>query len=224
LLPQQYLQVTFGYSTPKIMVAIVRRDQPTDPLVRESVKYPARQAKPLKTKIEKERCFMSAKNPKDVFLTLLSDARNNTERSASLYREISELAQNPDVQEALEARAFVAEKNLEVLDQCFEIIEEKPVKLKGRLHDVFVEDFKKELGEIQSPAARHLYILAKATHLAHLRFAEYAMLIAASDVTGHYGVGLLLESVLADKLAFLERTQRLVRHIIEGKIAQRLAA
>lgn len=49
----------------------------------------------------------------------------------------------------------------------------------------------------------HLYILAKASHLAHLRFAEYAMLIAASDVTGHYGVGVLLESVLADKLALL---------------------
>jgi ferritin-like metal-binding protein YciE len=167
---------------------------------------------------------MPAKNPKEVFLMLLSDARNNTERSANVYREISKMAQNPDVKEALEARAFVADKNLEALDQCFEIIGEKPVKLSGRLQDVFVEDFKKELAEIQSPAARHLYILAKATHLAHLRFAEYAMLIAASDVTGHYGVGLLLESVLADKLAFLERTQRLVRHIIEGKVAERLAA
>ena len=89
---------------------------------------------------------------------------------------------------------------------------------------VFVEDFKRELAEIQSPAARHLYVLARATHLAHLRFAEYAMLIAAADVSGHYGVGVLLESVLADKLAFLERTRRLVRHIIEGKIAERLAA
>ncbi len=167
---------------------------------------------------------MPVKNPKDVFLTLLSDARNNTERSANVYKEISELAQNPDVQEALEARAFVAERNLEALDRCFEIIGEEPAKLRGRLHDVFVEDFKKELAEIQSPAARHLYILAKATHLAHLRFAEYAMLIAASDVSEHYGVGLLLESILADKLAFIERTQRLVRHIIEGKVADRLAA
>jgi len=69
-----------------------------------------------------------------------------------------------------------------------------------------------------------VYVLARATHLAHLRFAEYAMLIAAADISGHYGVGVLLESVLADKLAFLERTRRLVRHIIEGKIAERLAA
>lgn len=40
-------------------------------------------------------------------------------------------------------------------------------------------------------------------HLAHLRFAEYAALIAAADRTGHFGVGVLLESVLAHKLAFL---------------------
>jgi len=167
---------------------------------------------------------MPAKNPKEVFLMLLSDARNSTERSADLYREISQMAQNPDLQEALEARAFVTQRNLEALDQCFEIIGEQPVKLSGRLQEVFVEDFKRELAEIQSPAARHLYILAKAIHLAHLRLAEYAALVAAADVSGHYGVGVLLESVLADKLAFLERDRRLVRHIIEGKIAERLAA
>jgi ferritin-like metal-binding protein YciE len=167
---------------------------------------------------------MPVKNPKEVFLMLLSDARNNTERSAGVYREVSEMALNPDVKEALEARAFVAEKNLEVLDQCFELIGEEPVELSGRLQEVFVEDFKRELAEIQSSAARHLYILAKAIHLAHLRIAEYTALVAAADVTGHYGVGVLLESVLADKLAFLERDRRLVRHIIEGKIAERLAA
>jgi len=167
---------------------------------------------------------MAAKNPKEVFLTLLSDARQNTERSAKLYQEFSKAAQNPDVQEALEARAFITQRNLETLDKVFDTIGEQPVKLSGRLHDVFVEDFKRELAEIQSPAARHIYVLAKATHLAHLRFAEYAALIAAADITGHYGVGVLLESVLAEKLAFLERTRRLVRHLIEGKVAERLVA
>jgi ferritin-like metal-binding protein YciE len=167
---------------------------------------------------------MSVKNPIEVFLMLLSDARTNTQRSAKLYREISDMAQNPEVQQALEARALVTENNLQALDQCFEIIGEKPHKPSGRLQEVFVEDFKRELAEIQSTAAKHLYILAKAAHLAHLRTAEYAALVLAADVTGHYGIGVLLESVLADKLAFVERDRRLVRHIIEGKLAERLAA
>ena len=36
-------------------------------------------------------------------------------------------------------------------------------------------------------------------------------LIAAADVTGHPAVGVLLESCLADMLAFAERTKRLIR-------------
>ena len=167
---------------------------------------------------------MAIKDPREIFVMLLSDARNNTERSAKVYQEFSQAAQNPDVQEALEARAFIAKTNLETLDKVFEMIGEKPVKLSGRLHDVFVEDFKRELAEIQSPAAKHVFVLAKATHLAHLRFAEYAALIAAADATGQFGVGVLLESVLADKLVFLERTRRLIRHMVEGKVAERLAA
>jgi len=42
------------------------------------------------------------------------------------------------------------------------------VKLTGRLQEIFLEDFRKELNEIESPA-KHLFILAKLSHLTHLR-------------------------------------------------------
>ena len=166
---------------------------------------------------------MSAENPKEVFVLLLSNARNNTERSIKAYETIGQNAENQDVQDALKARKFIAEENLKTLDECFEMIGERPVQLSGKLVDVFIEDFKRELEQFQSPAARHLYILAKATHLAHLRFAEYAALVAAADASENYGVGVLLESVLADKLAFLERDRRLVRHLISTRVKDRLA-
>ncbi len=50
---------------------------------------------------------MSVKNPKELFVTILSQARQGTDRSAAIYKELGELAQNPEIQEALEARAFV---------------------------------------------------------------------------------------------------------------------
>jgi hypothetical protein len=92
------------------------------------------------------------------------------------------------------------------------------------LLDVFVEDFRRELAEIPSPEARRLFVLAKASLLAHIRLGEYKFLIAAADITGHFGVGVLLESCLADELAFIERTRRLVRSIAEAKIALRAAS
>lgn len=167
---------------------------------------------------------MPVNSPKELFVKMLSDVRQRTEKATKIYEQLSEVAQEPNIKEALQSRAFLQDKILSSLDRCFELIGEKPVPLSGRLHEVFVEDFKRELAEIQAPAAKALFVLIKANHLMHLAIAEYVALIAMSDVSGHFGVGVLLESCLADKLAFVERTRRLIRHAIEAKHALKLAA
>jgi ferritin-like metal-binding protein YciE len=161
---------------------------------------------------------MSIRNPKELFVMLLSDVRQGAERATKIYQEMAQAAQDQNVKEALEARAFVSDKVLGTLDKCFNLIGEQPVKLSGRLHDVFVEDWRREVGEIQSPEAKLLYILAKAHHLNSLRMGEYVALIETADTTGHYGLGVLLESCLADKLAFAERNRRLIRNIVEARV------
>ena len=162
---------------------------------------------------------MAIKSPKEVFVLLLSDLRQGAESTTKVFQEMGRVVQDPDIKEALEARVFVSSKILDTLDECFKRIGEKPVKVSGRLHDVFLEDFRKELAEIQSPEAKHLFILAKANHLIHLRIGEYVALIAAADVTGHYALGVLLESCLANKLAFVERTRRLIREKLRLELA-----
>lgn len=104
---------------------------------------------------------MPVNNPKELFVQLLSGLRQGTERSTKIYQEISKFAEDPDVKEALEARAFVSEKVLATLDQCFKLIGEQPTQDNSRLHETFVEDFRRELSEIPNPAARHLFILVK---------------------------------------------------------------
>jgi ferritin-like metal-binding protein YciE len=167
---------------------------------------------------------MPVKNPKELFVLMLSNLRQGTERTTKIFEEISQMVQDPEIKEALEARGFVSEKILDTLDHCFELIGEQPVKVSGHLYEVFAEDFRKELAEMQNPTVRRLFILAKASHLVHLRIAEYKALIAAADLSGHYAVGVLLESCLADKLAFAERTQRFIRAIAEIKIAEKITS
>jgi len=82
---------------------------------------------------------------------------------------------------------------------------------------------RKGLVEIKSPIARHLFVLAKLAHLNHIRIGAFEALIAA-DVTGHPGVGVLLESAKAARLAFAERTRRLARQIVEAKVVERKIA
>ena len=167
---------------------------------------------------------MPMNNPKELFIKMLSDVRQRTEHMTKIYQELAGIVQDPTIKEALESRVFLQDKILSSLDRCFKLVGEKPVQLSGRLQEVFIEDFRRELAEIQSPAVKALFVLVKANQLVHLCIAEYGALIAMADVSGHLGVGVLLESCLADKLAFVERTRRLIRHTIESKHALKLAA
>ncbi len=43
---------------------------------------------------------MPVKDPKEMFVKLLSDVRQGTERTTKIFEEMSTLAQDPDVKEA----------------------------------------------------------------------------------------------------------------------------
>jgi ferritin-like metal-binding protein YciE len=167
---------------------------------------------------------MPVNNPQEMFVLLLSDVRRKTERSIEFYRELNKIAEIPEFKEAFEARAFVAEKSLDKIDEAFKLINQKPVTLTGRAEEIFVEDFRRELAEIKAPVVRRIFVLSKLMHLTHLRIGEYMALVAAADTTGHFGVGVLLESCLGDHLAFVERNRRLIRNVIEAKATAQATA
>jgi len=159
-------------------------------------------------------------NAKELFVFLLSDLRQGAERTIKIFHELGKLAQDRDIKQVLDARVLVSHKILATLDEAFKLIGSTPVKMSPQIDDAFVEDFRRELAEIQTPEARRLFILVQASHLIHLRIGEYSALISAADVSGHYGAGILLESCLADKVAPRERTRRLIREHLQNDIAR----
>lgn len=167
---------------------------------------------------------MAIKNHRELFIMLLSNVWQGAERSSKIYQEMSNVAQDKGIKEALEARMFVANQNMKALEECFKLMGEKPVKLVSKMSDTFVEDFHRELAEIQAPEAKALFVLTKACHLTHLRLGEYVALVAAADLTGHHGVGVILQSIAAEKLAFAERTRHFIRNILEKRVAGQMAA
>ena len=167
---------------------------------------------------------MPLKDPKDLFVVMLSDLRHGAERSHQIYEELGKAAQEPEIKEALDAREFISSQLLSKLDECFRLIGEKPMPRNQPLYDAFVEDFRRELKEIQSPLVRKIFVLAKASRLMHMRIGEYVALIAAADMHEHPAVGVLLESCLADKMAFVERTKRLIRAHIRDHVREEVLA
>jgi len=167
---------------------------------------------------------MQIKTPKELFFFFFTDVRQGAEKAETIYEEIGQLVQDPQIKESLQAREFVSGKVLATLDECFRILGEQPAKLSGRLQETLIEDFRRELAEIQGPAARRIFALVKLNHVAQFRISEYRALIAAAEAVGHYGVSLLLETCLADRLTFVDRTQRFLRAMVETKVSERAAS
>jgi len=166
-----------------------------------------------------------SEEPQGIFVTLLSEARQNAEKAVELHKELAEMAgDHAQIKELIEAHAFIAAKALEHLDLSFKLIGARPVVVKARLHhEVFVEELRKHLAEIKSPIARHIFFLAKLAHLNHIRIGEFEALLAA-NVTGHQGVATLLEAAKAARVAAAERTRDLARRIVEVKVLERKLA
>ena len=167
---------------------------------------------------------MPLKTPKELFVAMLSDLRHGAERSHQIYEELGKAAQEPEIKEALDAREFISSQILSRLDECFRLIGEKPMPRNQPLYDAFVQDFRRELKEIQSPLVRKIFVLSKASRLMHMRIGEYIALIAAADMLDHPAVGVLLESCLADKMAFAERTKRLIREHVREHVGEKVLA
>jgi ferritin-like metal-binding protein YciE len=156
--------------------------------------------------------MMKVSNPKELFTLLLSDLAQGAELAGKFFQELVPVVQDQEVKETLEARVFLSRKVTETLTQCFTLIGEKPAPTNGGLLKMFVEESRKQLGDMQSPEARKLFILARLNTLLHLRIGEYRTLIAAADAAGHYGVAALLAGCLADNLAFTKRVRQIIQN------------
>jgi len=166
---------------------------------------------------------MSVNDPMDTFVRLLSHVRQTTERSSEIYEALAKVVEKDEIAEALNARSFIRATELAKIDEAFRLIGKTPVELSGKIRDTFLENTREELATLSSPAVKKIFVLAKVIHLAHWRIGEWKALVAAADFTGHYAVGVLLESCLADDMAFAERTGRILRKLAKAKIASKMA-
>src|ERR1051325_8364685 len=119
---------------------------------------------------------MKVSNPKELFVLLLSDLAQGAERASQFFQELIPFVQEQEVKETLEARVFLSDKINETLAQCFKLIGEKPVPFNGGVLKMYVEDIRKQLGEMQPPEVKQLFIMNKVETLLHLRIGEYKAL------------------------------------------------
>jgi ferritin-like metal-binding protein YciE len=166
---------------------------------------------------------MPIQDAEELFITILSNVRAREERSLQIWQEMSQMAEREEVKEILETRVFLTKEAIHNLDEAFRLLGKQPIQpTTTRLHDVFVEDFRREYNEIPSPQLKALYVIHKAQSLVQLQISAYTGLIAMADFMGDIPVSALLETNRAAEMVFVDRAKLLMRMIGEAVVARRL--
>jgi ferritin-like metal-binding protein YciE len=161
--------------------------------------------------------------PQELFVALLSNVMRREEKMGDIMTLIAGKAQDADIKQALESREYVREQQVMALDRCFKLLGVEPTEPETRLHEIFVEDFKKQVAAIEGPVAKRLFVLAKINNLMRLHANEYAVLAAMADLTNNYGVAVLLEACQATNDALADRARDAIRSTVRERIAERRA-
>lgn len=149
--------------------------------------------------------------PQELLVSMLNELRQGMERSKKIYEELTIAVQNTRIKDALAARSLISAQNLGRLDECFNILGNKPARTDHHDDSLFLRELQQELDQIDSAETRRMVVLEKASSLGQLHEAVYVASIEAADTLGYPAISLLLESCLADRRVFAERTKRLIR-------------
>ncbi len=164
---------------------------------------------------------MTYKEPKDFFLKLLSNVHKNEENLGDILKTLREKAEDKDTKEYLDSLSFLSKKNQEIIEKCFNLIGEQPLPVDDKLKEMFLEDFRREFNALETPLVKFFYFKSAVNYLINARIGEWTTLVAMADISGNRGVGVLLESCLAEKMAFVERTRRHIRQVIYENLKEK---
>ncbi len=167
---------------------------------------------------------MAVQNAEELFTNLLSHTLVAERRLQKVVDEMGQAVDDPEVKDILSVRSYLTGQNISNCEKCFEILGAQPTSPTGRVAEALAEDWRGEVGAIQSPAVKTLYVLSKIRMIQNVHIGEYAVLTAMAKVAGNYPVATLLERNWEDKVEFVERTRDIFEAMAKKALAGKLIA
>ncbi len=145
------------------------------------------------------------KTLKDLFVHTLQDVYYAEQRIMELLPMMIEKAETHELRNVLKAHLAETEKQIQRLDEVFELVDETPTTEECEAVDALLEEAEDVMSEIDDKAVMDAGIIAAGQAVEHYEIARYGTLIAWADQIGLSQAKGLLEQTLeeekrADKL------------------------
>jgi ferritin-like metal-binding protein YciE len=158
--------------------------------------------------------FKDIKTMDDLFLHVLQDIYYAEKQILKALPEMIEKATNRELTAAFKTHLGETEKQVQRLDQAFELIGESPKGTKCPAIDGIIDEANEIAGEVADKKVLDAALLAAAQAVEHYEITRYGTLIAWAEELGKDAVAKLLTTTLNEEKA----TDKKLTGIAEKKV------
>jgi ferritin-like metal-binding protein YciE len=137
----------------------------------------------------------------DLFLHVMQDIYYTENQILKALPDMIEKATNRELTAALKAHLGETEKQVQRLEQAFEMIGEEPKGTSCPAIDGIIKEAKEIAGEVEDKSVLDAALLAAAQAVEHYEITRYGTLIAWSEELGKGAIGKLLTTTLNEEKA-----------------------
>jgi ferritin-like metal-binding protein YciE len=141
------------------------------------------------------------KSMDELFLHVLQDIYYAEKQIVKALPDMIEKATNRELTAAFKSHLQETEKQVQRLEQAFELLGEKPKGTKCPAIDGIIDEANEIAGEIDNKKVLDTALIAAAQAVEHYEITRYGSLIAWADELGKNAVGKLLATTLKEEKA-----------------------
>ena len=133
---------------------------------------------------------------------MLNDVYAREYFQSGFWDQLSQQAQDPEVKDILDVRAYFAKQDAANIEKCFQLLGRQPGQANIQGYQTLVNDFRREYDVIQNPTAKALYVLSTIRWIQNWRIGEYMTLAWMAEAVG--------------TVDFVERSRERVWHAVHS--------
>ncbi|RWC64234.1 ferritin-like domain-containing protein [Mesorhizobium sp.] len=156
----------------------------------------------------------------DLFLHVLQDIYYAEEQILKALPNMVEKATNRDLTAAFKSHLEETEKQVQRLEQAFELIGESPKGTTCPAIDGIIKEAKEIVGEVAEKEVLDAALITAAQAVEHYEIARYGTLIAWAEQTGKDAVAKLLATTLTEEKAADKKLTTIAQRKVNQKAAR----
>lgn len=156
---------------------------------------------------------MAEKHLREAFVLELRDTLSAEKQITKALRQMAKKASHDELRQAFEAHLEETEKQIERLEQSFELLELRPRASRCEGMSGIIDEGKEVLEEDASPGAKDAMMIAAAQKVEHYEIAAYGTLCTWAEILELQQIRKLLEETLNEEKQTDEKLTKLAKEI-----------